>query len=97
MSERKWTPGPWFQSCESIDPDWHIVTTKGGGVIANVFAPQNANANLIAAAPDMLEALRALMDLNDNGGPFGGEIYQDRLDRAWRRARAAIAKAEGRT
>jgi hypothetical protein len=49
----------------------------------------------IAAAPCMLKALEALMDLNDNGGPFGGEIYQDRVDRAWDNARAAIAEATG--
>jgi hypothetical protein len=28
-----------------------------------VFAPQNANANLIAAAPDMLEALRGANEI----------------------------------
>jgi hypothetical protein len=28
--------------------------------------------------------------LNDNGGPFGGEIYRDRVENAWFNARAAI-------
>jgi hypothetical protein len=59
----KHTPGPWVQTCESIDPDWHIVTTKGGAIVANVFAPQSSNARLIAAAPDMLEALRTMTAL----------------------------------
>jgi hypothetical protein len=88
MSERKWTLGPWFQSCESIDPDWHIVTTKGGGVIANVFAPQNANANLIAAAPDLYEALDNLVRAYHQGKDVYGWIDN---------AGHALAKAEGRT
>ncbi len=56
---------------------------------------QEANARLIAAAPELLEALAALLDLNDNYSYFGGEIYRDRIDRAWDNARAAIAKARG--
>ena len=59
------------------------------------FSEYVANARLIAAAPELLEALEALSALNDNHGPFGGEIYQDRIDRAWDAARAAIAKAKG--
>ncbi len=95
----KHTPGPWKFSAESIDPEWSVVTTAGGSVIANVNDrhDQLANARLIAAAPDMLEALSKLMDLNDNSGPFGGEILEDRITRAWDAARAAIAKAEGRS
>ncbi len=82
----QYTPGPWKQSCESIDPDWHIVTTSGGAIIANVFAPQNANARLIAAAPDLLEALEGAMKLLDAGALYEPQAYA---------ARAAIAKARG--
>jgi hypothetical protein len=52
---------------------------------------------LQAQRDELLEALDALMDINDNGGPFGGEMYHDRVDRAWDSARAAIAKAKGST
>jgi hypothetical protein len=86
MSERKWTMGPWFQSCESIDPDWHIVTTKGGGIVANVFAPQNANAHLIAAAPDLYDALDNLVRAYHSGGDIYGWIDN---------AGHALAKARG--
>jgi hypothetical protein len=65
------TPGPWDVRHESIDPDWAIVCASGGRVVANVNAetgpmlfpsesvqmPRDANARLIAAAPDMLAAL----------------------------------------
>lgn len=59
------------------------------------IAEMEANARLIAAAPEMLEALTGLLALNNEHSPFGGEFYQDRLDRAWDAARAAISKATG--
>lgn len=49
----------------------------------------------MAAWADMLATLRKLVALNDNAGPFGGEMLQDRIDRAWDEARAIIARAEG--
>jgi hypothetical protein len=84
------TPGPWKQSCESIDPDWHIVTTQGGAVVANVFAPQSANARLIAAAPDLLEALVNLYGIAVDEGIVGDNTTLEA-------ARTAIAKARGST
>ena len=48
----------------------------------------HANARLIAAAPDLLEALKALLWQHDNnGGQLCGMALQD--------ARAAVAKALG--
>jgi hypothetical protein len=43
---------------------------------------------------ELVGVLRALMDLNDNDGPFGGELYRDRVDRAWSRARTTLARME---
>jgi len=37
-------------------------------------------------------ALTVLVNLNENHGPFGGEIYQDRVERAWDNARALVVK-----
>jgi len=67
--------------------------------------PNYANAQLIAAAPDLhriatelaaenkrlRDALSMLISMSDNQSPFGGEIYQDRVDRAWDNARSALA------
>ena len=55
-----------------------------------------ALAQLFAAAPELLEALKTLLNLNDNYSSFGGEIHRDRIDRAWDNARAALAKARGK-
>jgi hypothetical protein len=45
------------------------------------------------AAPDLLAALEALCAIvEDRGFPYGDEVVEAR----WKRARAAIAKAEGR-
>lgn len=101
----KHTPGEWicYADLPSTEPNWHIVTTADRmRVIANVhIEPGNqmdeANARLIAAAPDLLEAVRSLVFLNDNHSPFGGEIARDKIDRAWDKARDAVAKAEGRS
>ena len=58
---------------------------KGGAAYHEMF---NANARLIAAAPDLLEALRGLRDA------FLGTSVEVQAD-AMRAARAAIAKAGG--
>lgn len=88
------TPGPWIaNSCgvvltEARSPAGHRAT------IAECNSPSAevdlANARLIAAAPDLLEALRALEILASRWLP-----YQDQD--AINEARAAIAKAEGRS
>ena len=59
-----YTPGPWEYSFESVDPEWAIVTTSGGAVIANVNADhrQEANARLIAASPELLQSLDGVLE-----------------------------------
>lgn len=52
------------------------------------WSEQQANARLIAAAPDLLKALQALVDLSDSEGLICGP-------RVINNARAAIAKAAG--
>ena len=45
---------------------------------------------LQARVAELDGALQKLLAMNDDHGPFGGEIYQDRIDRAWDKARAAL-------
>ena len=77
------TPGPWFFDIDIRTEGGEIVASGDwdGGVNASL-----ANQRLIAAAPDLLEALQGIMrDLVRGPDPFG----------TMAKARAAIAKATG--
>ena len=82
------TPGPWqFQIVAGV-PTVHkalepIATTFGNSVV------REANAHLIAAAPDLLAALKDLLSLAE-------EYLRPPFPWSADAARAAIAKAEGR-
>jgi len=96
------TPGPWREhSHRQIGPDAGIVCevwSAIGETDADRIAQADANARLIAAAPDLLEALQemvagdaeAIEDAKRLGVPFPDEMLA-----AYHKARAAIAKATG--
>lgn len=98
MSEPKWTPGPW-RVMEPVALDYRapliygadqkslVANAEGGGPRRAVAAPEaRANAFLIAAAPELYEALEEC--LREHGGfTIKGECE--------RRAVAALAKARG--
>ena len=93
--EVKHTPGPWYHEADSHTG---AVKTEGKKLIASVFGDdpecreddrQIANATLIAAAPDLLAALQAIV--TDEGGTRS--VSRDHLIAV--AARAAIAKATG--
>ena len=76
MTETKWTPGPWAVDRPS-DPNqrmyivrefnWRLVASMENGNKFLAWAEEtSANANLIAAAPDMYAALKMVsgMDLH---------------------------------
>lgn len=106
MSEVKHTPGPWevYQPSKSQEVALIRVAPKssfpGNIVVASVAAnpPEShweGNAKLIAAAPDMLEALEFLIGILRtpyNGNPDHAAEY----DAAFDRAVGAIAKATGK-
>lgn len=90
----KFTPGPWFAVA---DKGQTIIRTSRSSAAFSPLAivkgdkrdtlkDQEANARLIAAAPDLLEALSEIVN---EGGKF--VMTQD----THRKARAAIAKARG--
>jgi hypothetical protein len=94
MSEH--TKGPWKvcgakQESLSIRADHHgvICDIPGYGVGARM-----ANADLIAAAPDLLEACRALIDYDEMSEGDDGALIMHYADML-RLARTAIAKARG--
>jgi hypothetical protein len=91
------TPGPWNVvpgAAGSFDvlaafPDDGEGTLVAATYIAN---EEQANARLIAAAPDLLAACKRFMDLD--GGDTANAAQASEL---WSQMAAAIAKAEGAT
>lgn len=83
------TPKPWKIS--ETDEEGHYVIESEDGKTAICYGagfygennPSEANAHLISAAPDLLEALKSVVAIADR--------KTDEFDRA----RSAIAKAEG--
>jgi hypothetical protein len=98
-------PGPWtveeatILEGEPLAYPLHTIWTDRSVLVARTcFAPASeANARLIAAAPDLLKALR---DLQHNANRLCdrqlGGTYEDDCRRSIAWAKAAIAKAEGR-
>ncbi len=84
----KHTPGPWMAPDPSEDSQGCIFTEATLLTIATVatYRPEwKANARLIAAAPELLSALKRYVE-NDTGATDIDGLNKD--------ARAAIAKAE---
>jgi hypothetical protein len=111
----KHTPGPWrYIICDTIQrgrcfwfyreksnkPIAHIDTWELDTDIMRPFKEHEANAHLIAAAPDMLEALARLETAATNrdntmGDPCRLIECKAELEAAAKHARVTIAKAKG--
>lgn len=99
MTKSHHTPGPW----EVLPAQWDegetlcIQTASIGDVVAFIEGPANerdyANARLIAAAPELLDALEGLLNLNDVKQALNSKSHDVRKSHA--KALAAIAKARG--
>jgi hypothetical protein len=87
------TPGPWNAvSSAGLLRDVEAVGHIGvAGAMGRTREEQEANARLIAAAPELLEALRLLCDLNPS------QHHIDEVARRHAIARAAIARATAPT
>lgn len=118
MRQAKHTPGPWHV----VDRNWQISTvfsSSGDEIARCLISPESdddvdrkfelikeANSRLIAAAPELLEALIWMVandETNEGDEPvesLDGESWND-CNKYWidglNRARAAIAKATGET
>jgi hypothetical protein len=79
----KHTPGPWRRNMQAN-------TLRGAGdhFVCDMNDVASANARLIEAAPDLLEALREALPALEASASYAGAINRVR------KARAAIAKAE---
>lgn len=92
MRNDKHTPGPWrYMETNGMRDKPAVQRGSEGGflVYGSSAEREEADARLISAAPDMYEALKDMI---------AAQMYVDDSDpviEATKRARAAIAKAEG--
>lgn len=97
----KHTPGPWklrkdyaiTAHCDETETHEPIARAYGDGSIENL----HANSQLIAAAPELLKALKQTLDLAIGHACEARKINADECE-SWpwvQRARAAIRKATG--
>ena len=102
MSESKHTPGPWKVSPTD---DTVVIDATGAEVAAidgdyndpDTWPQMEANARLIAAAPDLLDALQNLLDEAEDVFVCMADatgIDRHNYPSAFKAARAALAKAE---
>jgi len=113
----EYTPGPWGVDdaggeapfgvfAEDGDAVCYLTENPMGGLGLREYAEDQANARLIAAAPDLLEAAKAFVAINECACPTPQDMPFDeelpafpewiKTNRCyWHKARAAIAAAEG--
>lgn len=88
------TPGPWIKRTNPDDKGQLWIDSAEGSPITDLKdnGMQEGNADLIAAAPDMLEALVRIVQCNmwEVGDHIGTSTIAD-----IERARKALAKAKG--
>ena len=101
MSNTKHTPGPWTVTANEKGPGYHVSAFEASWAqMVTVHASPsrldeaNANASLIASAPDLLAALEAVLRFDQSEG-IPGEYKHD-VTLAMK-VRAAINKATGTT
>jgi hypothetical protein len=104
MSETRFTPGPWEVRQQFIGPRLapnSSIQVRVARVNDDYEDPEaNANARLIAAAPDLLRALRDLLEIVEVHGiePLSGDLrheFDAIVDGAVQDARRALAAATG--
>lgn len=92
------TKGPWVLTYSDAYYVSKALSLDGIAIVETGYAPkqeQEANARLIAAAPELLAALKALI-----GAEFGGKPTPEQMQSVkgtyWERYMNLIAKAEGK-
>lgn len=109
-NKAQFTPGPWQAERDTARNAYAWKVTGAKGVVEDIarlalvdsVSQIEANATLIAAAPAMYEALKALHNVLDQRMPDGRTLNQHLSQEVFEcfygpaiAARAAIAKAEG--
>lgn len=109
MNTAKYTPGPWEANIRTVQPEMggnheiNATVRLSGGRMVHLGSGRvrtnpelSANAYLIAAAPELLEALQAIVSqVSKHQSSFFDFVNDPATFDAFERARAAIAKATG--
>jgi len=103
--DQKWTPGPWFVRQWEGDewPEKRITVGPEDGrsstavMISPRYPPDHVidDANLVAAAPDLVEALETLIEETTDVRGIDDRMEEIYCPEAYAEARAALAKAYG--
>jgi len=106
MSDVKHTDGPWRCNVDKRGYALGVIAPqhakRPGGIVSvvrdrGIGLPSSeegkANMRLIAAAPDLLAALKSMISISDRMRNDGA--HQDEVASSEKRARAAISRAEG--
>lgn len=99
MSKPKWTPGPWTVLITGMRGSFHIPQAQAheaGHADDGVdgYSVSKANAQLIAAAPELYEALANLVSRFEQACRYAGSDAKF-IGEATTKARAALASARG--
>lgn len=108
MNDIEHTPGPWTQERRGQFANQYTLGAPGTGLVGYFLAAPHAtteeneaNARIIAAAPELLEALelveRFMPFVPQPGLPMTPELEAREDVQAVLKTRAAIAKARGRS
>lgn len=96
MNKIKHTPGPWTLDRSRETDGCVVITDERKHYVAQIYRPawtyleeDQANAHLIAAAPELLAVVHEIVRLHETGAPLSN------LFDVVSAARAAIAKATG--
>lgn len=98
----KHTPGPWKVGTMPQSSQTAVRGARGGLVCAlesGYQAMRDADARLIAAAPELLAKIEALSSIYSDGKqplPWADRSSQE-ISEAWAAVRAAIAEARGQS
>lgn len=97
MSKAKHTPGPWVfdDHCRVYSQLGKVVVANTGPIARSPHSLDECRANtaLIAAAPDLLEALNVFIEFGAKNAPVIQSMPM--FMNAWELAKRAIARAEG--
>ena len=95
MSETKFTPGPWLFSSYKSGNSVIVIDGKEFDVATVNYPNRDANAHLIAAAPELYEALSHLEPYLDAIICYASTIEEHPQNGYILETKAALAKARG--